>query len=54
MYTSAGTQTVRKAARCDLHSTELTEPSNWIAKAFAKSFVLSVFPVPAGPSGAPP
>jgi hypothetical protein len=25
-----------------------------LAAAFAKSFVVSVFPVPAGPSGAPP
>lgn len=26
----------------------------WMARAFPKSFVVSVFPVPAGPAGAPP
>jgi len=27
---------------------------HYLARAFAKSFVVSVLPVPAGPSGAPP
>ena len=28
--------------------------THWMARALARSFVLSVLPVPAGPSGAPP
>jgi len=28
--------------------------THYLAKALAKSFTVSVFPVPAGPSGAPP
>lgn len=33
---------------------EQLNTTHWIAKAFAKSFVVSVLPVPAGPAGAPP
>lgn len=46
-----------------LKNLDIAATSNWseqlktihyLAVAFAKSFVVSVFPVPAGPSGAPP
>ena len=33
---------------------EQLKTTHCIAKAFPKSLVVSVFPVPAGPSGAPP
>ena len=33
---------------------EQLNTTHCIAKALAKSFVVSVFPVPAGPAGAPP
>lgn len=33
---------------------EQLNTTHYIANAFARSFVVSVFPVPAGPSGAPP
>ncbi len=33
---------------------EQLNTTHWIAIALAKSFVVSVLPVPAGPAGAPP
>jgi hypothetical protein len=42
------------AMECVLRPSEQLNTTHYIANALAKSLVLSVFPVPAGPSGAPP